>query len=610
MPGEIGEVVPKRKTITVQAVNYKKEPDFTYRHLYAFSFSADPAAAVWYRRAGFGASWNVDINHSFWRFYRANPEYSREYPQIFSLVDGKRQTEAPPERRNEHWGNGNFDLANPLTLRLWVQYIRGYFDKYPERKIYPVVPNDVMYIKGWSQDARSRAQYDLNKPFEAQYSNYVWKFVNDVAKEVYKTNPDRWIGALAYEQYRQPPSRIEKLSPNVAVMITKRRCNYWDRDYRNRMNLFIDQWQKKAKRIYIWEYYNYYVHPPFQMQYPLEGIPVIFSHVISKDLKRLKGVSGGEFIEAETWKKNAAKKLHGRVGLDLMFYLTGSLLWDADQNVDKLLDDYYSKFYGPAREPMKQFFTRAEEVWMNPDKRKKSNLRLLYTDKVINELLGYLNKAREKAGNSIYGKRVALIYSECLKMKEVRDKFESLPVYICKQAADSPRVDGSLSDKAWENAQKIEFVDQITGKRPKYRTEARIIRDKKNLYFAFVNYEPDMSNLKAMVFKRDGKGMWGTDDTIEIFLRPRENVKNYYQIMINSAGTVWDSHYVVDSRGKRKSDVSWNANVEVKIKKGEDKWIMEVKIPLADLGIPNLPGTSFRANFNRVRPGPERKWPS
>ena len=59
-----------------------------------------------------------------------------------------------------------------------------------------------------------------------------------------------------------------------------------------------------------------------------------------------------------------------------------------------------------------------------------------------------------------------------------------------------------------------------------------------------------------------------------------------------------------------KSDVNWNANVEVKVKKGKDKWIMEVKIPLADLGIPNLRGTSFRANFNRVRPGPERRWPS
>ena len=151
-------------------------------------------------------------------------------------------------------------------------------------------------------------------------------------------------------------------------MITKRRCNYWDRDYRKRINLFIDQWQKKAKRIYIWEYYNYYLHPPFKMQYPLEGIPVIFSHVISKDLKRLKGVSGGEFIEAETWKRNEAKKLSGRVGLDLMFYLTGSLLWNADQNVDKFLDDYYTKFYGPASGEMKQFFTRAEALWMNPDK--------------------------------------------------------------------------------------------------------------------------------------------------------------------------------------------------------------------------------------------------
>ena len=430
MPGEIGEVVPKQQTITVKTVNYKKEPDFTYRRLYSLFYSPDPADAVWYKRLGFGGAWNVDINHSFWRFYRAHPDYKYKYPEIFSLVDGKRQTETPPERE-KRWGEGNFDLSNPLTLRLWVKHIREYFNKYPERKIYPVVPNDVMYIKGWSQDARSRAQYDLDKPFDAQYSNYVWKFVNDVAREVYKTHPDRWIGGLAYEQYREPPSRIDKLSPNVAVMITKRRCNYWDRDYRKRMNLFIDEWKKKASRIYIWEYYNYYFREPFKMQYPLDGIPVIFSHVISEDLKRLKGISGGEFIEAETsaWRekgqvrrgrtrKSNERRFSDKGKLHLMFYLTGSLLWDADQDVDELLDDYYTKFYGPASEEMKKFFTRAEELWMNPDKNKKNNLRLLYTDDVINELWGYLNQAKAKAGNTIYGRRVAIVASEFIKPRK------------------------------------------------------------------------------------------------------------------------------------------------------------------------------------------------
>ena len=50
-------------------------------------------------------------------------------------------------------------------------------------------------------------------------SDYVWDFVNRVAREVRKTHPDKKILNCAYGVYTLPPEKIERLEPNVQVCI-------------------------------------------------------------------------------------------------------------------------------------------------------------------------------------------------------------------------------------------------------------------------------------------------------------------------------------------------------------------------------------------------------
>ena len=50
-------------------------------------------------------------------------------------------------------------------------------------------------------------------------SDYVWDFVNRVAREVRKTHPDKMISNCAYGTYTLPPQNIDKLEPNVQVII-------------------------------------------------------------------------------------------------------------------------------------------------------------------------------------------------------------------------------------------------------------------------------------------------------------------------------------------------------------------------------------------------------
>ena len=62
------------------------------------------------------------------------------------------------------------------------------------------------------------AQYNLQRPFGG-LSNYVWGYSNRVAEEVAKTHPDKLVFGYAYQNAFLPPENIERLHPNLAVVM-------------------------------------------------------------------------------------------------------------------------------------------------------------------------------------------------------------------------------------------------------------------------------------------------------------------------------------------------------------------------------------------------------
>ncbi len=394
MPGELGEVVPEMKDIRVEDIDFKKSPDFEYRFLYHCLLNRSDDQALWYRRAGFGAPYPVQIMHSFWRMNR----YAGINPEFFALVDGERDFDITC------LGQGNLCLSNEGLLEQWVSDIRKYFDANPEQYLYPVMPND--HFRRICDCPECQAQIDESMGPRGRFSNYVWGFVNKVAKEIYKTHPDKLIGNCSYSGFAWPPNNIEKMSPNIAVSITKARVNNWDNENQgDARRKIIDAWAEKTEYIYTWEYYNWATMRPH-----LRDVPVLFSRYISDDLKYLRGKSKGEFIEAmdKDWLMHPPALNH------LNIYLTGKLLWNADLDVDELLEDYYSKFYGPAREEMKAFWTLGEKTWTTDlEDRSIEIYYTLYTREIIDALHSYLKNAiDETPEGSVYRKRVEFILSE------------------------------------------------------------------------------------------------------------------------------------------------------------------------------------------------------
>jgi len=245
-------------------------------------------------------------------------------------------------------------------------------------------------------------------------SDYVWGYCNEIAKELYLTHPDKKLSVDAYTTYRMPPLNIDELSPNLVVIID--RWAHWISEgtipsiaawptprYQNYLEE-VAQWMNllTSNEVFIDDYYTY------GMSYEYPGNPVYLSRLVKKELSmysRGNPVTLGEFIEVGA-NDGSWAPISGAEHLNI--YVTARLLWDADLDMQALLDDYYEKFYGPAADEMKAFVEYCEVhcMYFNTD----SNI--LTTERTL------LNAAiAAAAGSGIYADRVAMM-DEFLQLAE------------------------------------------------------------------------------------------------------------------------------------------------------------------------------------------------
>lgn len=582
MPGDLGEVVPHINRLEVPALNYEKSPDFYYRTLWIGLFDQNDDVARWYRRAGFGAPFPVNICHSF---YLMN--FTKAHPEWHAMIDGKRDFNISCE------GRGNLCLSAPGLLEAVVADANAYFDAHPEQYIYTVMPND--WFNRICDCPACQAQAEYDKPEYGKFSKYVWSFVNRVAKEVGKKHPDKFIGCCAYNTYAMIPEGM-KFEPNVAVMFTKALYFRFNDFYRERNDVRCYKWAHTVKTLFCWDYYCWDDTNTY-----LTGLPIFFPHWIDTDIRNLKGISNGFYLEGGTY-----HYIHANPGINHPnFYILGRKLWDANANVDALLEDYYTNFYGPAKNEMKAFWTLAEKLWCDMSVKERGRdidlTKTLYTPEKLDQLRGYCEAAWNKCPpGSDYAKRVELIqkhfYPYVDKMSNTRSR---RPEYVVKRTTGSPVLDGRSNEALWRKANVLDFVRQNNAKPPAAATFVRMLHDDKNLYIAVNADEPNMNKLVAKAKTNDSYQVqpyiWN-DDAIEIFIAPdRKQPKNYGQIILNTKGVFLDG---LQNRG----DPSWNSGVRSRTGKTSTGWCMEIVIPLANLAFDGKKiGTEWAMNLCRDR---------
>ena len=236
MPGDLGTVIPHQPTIRVPVMDETVAPDYEYRYPWLCNFEDSPEDALWYRRLRFGAACPVQIIHSFGELAKCKDQH----PEYFALIGGGRDFGG----RSCLGGGANLCLSNPAVADQWVKEICQYFDQHPEQKYFPLAPEDGM-VKV-CECPKCQAQVVPSLGDTGKFSDYVWTFVNTVAKGVAAKHPHRYVGCLAYESYLEPPSRLETLQPNVAVILCKSRGAFSNPEYQKRIYRSVKEWSRHA----------------------------------------------------------------------------------------------------------------------------------------------------------------------------------------------------------------------------------------------------------------------------------------------------------------------------------------------------------------------------
>jgi len=599
MPGEVGTVVPKRDRIVLPKLDESDRPHFHYRFIrLAVQIIKNPELALWYRQLGFGASPNVEINHSF----RLMRKYIKTNPEFFALVDGERDF---TNKCATQGGGPQLCLTNPDVAEQWAKDIVEFFSKQPWQDCYAIVPGDG--LKRVCECPTCDAEVLKDGPKEKMYSNHIWGFINRIAEKVAKTYPDKFIGGLAYERYRMPPDF--DVHPNAVMMFCKRRSALVDPEYRDRIRGYVNGWRKRTSKIYFWVYY-------LDHWMPWRNLPFAFPHVIQEDLKYMKQIgSGGESIEAEEHPAVDQHHLNYPGMQHLNLYVTAKLQWHPDLDLDALLEEYYTLFYGPARDEMRSFWQFVEKNYADRTIARRQRAVAaqgnappqvhrprvspvnVFPPSVLDRLDSLLTAALAKTEpESIYAKRIRIIKGEFDKgrarlLAEVQAKATRL-VLPGPATVTGGTVPYSRPARFRDNLDHVESPAAS-------RTEAALAWDRQYLYLRFVCYEDRMQAIKKKCTTRDDNGLW-RDDCIEVFISPDPgNPKLCYQVIVNAAGAVWDGKY--QDRGA--PDVDWNAGIEVEKSALLDRWTVSLKVRLRDLGLDGntLAGREIGCNIYRNR---------
>ena len=188
------------------------------------------------------------------------------------------------------------------------------------------------------------------------------------------------------------------------------------------------------------------------------------------------------------------------------------------------------------------------------------------------------------------------------------------PVVYAKVA---PVIDGKLDDPIWREAtpHKSFFVYENKNKPAKIGT-AYLAWDKENLYYAMVLQDKDL-----YVTEREDNAILCRADVAEIFIKPNDDMPDFYEFEFNMWNALWDIHYpgLGDGGGADRYTKHFNSGATVKSThdgtinnwKDEDKgWTVEVAIPLKAFArvAPNgpKPGDTWKFNiagydFSRYR---------
>ena len=396
----IGTVLPSMKTIEVGALDIAEQPDFISR-------------AIW------GSSWGSSGWGRHNRLGGMSMQMGHNWPKWFCTTD--------PQVRADY-------------LASVIERVKG--KGAVSSSLSP--PDGVAYCQCERCKALDDPAYLEPSSGKPVMSDRYQEFYNYIAGEVKKVNPEAILCHYAYADYTLPPRRVKGGLDNLCVSIAPiRYCRVHSLanplcESRQRCRAMVEGWGRVEKNM-TWREYGY----------NLAETTVPFSKI-------------------SIWKDDIPwLKQQGCIGLNIEclymphlygphIYLVARMAWDADLDVAAVMDDFYTKFCGPAAPHVKAYWERIDAAYVSTPVHAGSfhGVHAFWTPALLKACQDDLAAAAKAAGrDEMIRKRVAMFQMGLDNARHYADWREA--VNRCDFAAAQKSYDALLASMDAAFNQKI-----------------------------------------------------------------------------------------------------------------------------------------------------------
>jgi hypothetical protein len=541
-PGELGEFVPEKKTITLGKIYIREEPDFLWRHRMPIpqgDFTIDKGflekVALWEKRNKWGGSMPITGYHE-WGNMVPPSKYAIAHPEYYGLVDGERECD-PATFNGTH--RCQLCTSNPEVLIIAADYVINYFDKHPETTVLNISPNDGGGFceceqcrnldSGRLRSDKPDIPIEEMKNQPEKYSvltDRIFSFANRIAEKLQQKHPGKFVTNYAYSRFRDPPHAIQ-INPFVFPLHTSWSAYlHANKELKTKNEKCIKDWAKVSNHVAIYEYIDNVGWPGFP-RLVVPQFAAFIKFLYKHNIRLFQTQSGNGFA----------------IG-GMNYYVVGKLLWDTKQDENKILDEFYQNMFKEAAPAIKKFHKRQISAWaestaekgeINCNNFRSSRILEYLTPEFLAACRSDLDEAAMLARDKMAKKRVDMIHKGFLytelsteairKAKELEQRGVSMFPQIKDPVRLYHKVDMAKQKRVLSEKQKIwkECLDKLDPDLARNLVEEALAAwEKRDLFVE------DLKNDFIVPYLRIQRNNFGRE------FNPRMNLRYLYQITQDS----------------------------------------------------------------------------
>ena len=374
-------VIPKRDVFSVpRGISDSQTPSFLLREPSWMDVKRHPDFAARLRMNGAGGNLGAKHGGAAYRFVKGLPRshtfdrflpaerYFKDHPEWFAEIDGQRRGE-----------KAQICLTNPEALEESVKNIVKMVEADPDgARVVGISQND---NRACCTCAKCRA---VNAE-EASSCGTLMRFVNAVAARLEERFPGILVQTLVYQFTRKPP-KLTRPRPNVMPCFCTYEAEFahplTESEYVENVAIVKEmrEWGRRTDNLFVWDYSTNwrFFQQPMATVYSLQPNFRFFLENGAKYLYCEGGPYHADFANLRAW-------------------LIAKLSWNAEADVDALIDRFFRECYGSAAPHARAAFDRLHEIYRAKRKAVLTiwhrDLRNVLTDEDLDGLLSEWDKA-------------------------------------------------------------------------------------------------------------------------------------------------------------------------------------------------------------------------